>query len=76
MSIFKVAICQMKVVNDKQENIDKAKAMIRESASNRADMVVLPEMFNCPYDTKKFRAYAEPADDSTTLKAVSQCCHE
>lgn len=71
MVSFTVAICQMKVVDDKQANIDKAMAMIRESASNGADMVVLPEMFNCPYDTKKFRAYAEPAEDSTTLKAVS-----
>ena len=71
MVIFTVAICQMKVVDDKQANIDKAKAMIRESASNGADMVVLPEMFNCPYDTKKFRAYAEQAEDSTTLEEVS-----
>ena len=49
MSSFKIAICQMRVVDDKQVNIDKAKSMIKESADNGADMVVLPEMFNCPY---------------------------
>ena len=68
---FKIAICQMRVVDDKQVNIDKATAMIKESADNRADMIVLPEMFNCPYDTHKFRDYAESADDSQSLKAVS-----
>jgi len=31
----------------------------------------LPEMFNCPYDTNKFKAYAESRDSSKSLKAVS-----
>ncbi len=69
---FKIAICQMRVVDDKQINIDKATSMIKESADNGADMIVLPEMFNCPYDTHKFRDYAESADESQSLKAVSQ----
>jgi predicted amidohydrolase len=68
---FKIAICQMRVMENKQINIDKATAMIKESADNGADMVVLPEMFNCPYDTQKFRAYAESVDNSQTIKAVS-----
>ena len=44
MSSFKIAICQMRVVDDKQVNIDKAKSMIKESADNGADMVVLPDV--------------------------------
>ena len=72
---FKIAICQMRVLDDKQINIDKATAMIKKSSDNGADMVVLPEMFNCPYDTQKFRDYAESADDSQSLKAVSQAAN-
>lgn len=69
---FKIGICQMRVVDDKQINLDKATAMIKESADNGADMVVLPEMFNCPYDTQKFMAYSEPVDNSPSLQAVSK----
>ena len=68
---FKIGICQMRVVDDKQVNLDKSTAMIKEAADNGAAMVILPEMFNCPYDTQKFRAYSEPADNSPTLQAVS-----
>jgi omega-amidase len=68
---FKIGICQMRVVDDKQVNLDKATAMIRESANNGADLIVLPEMFNCPYDTQKFRSYAEPADNSQSLRIIS-----
>ena len=62
----------MRVVDDKQINLDKATAMIKESADNGVDMVVLPEMFNCPYDTQKFQDYAESADNSPSIKAISQ----
>ena len=61
----------MRVVDNKQINIDKATSMVRESADNGADMVVLPEMFNCPYDTQKFRSYSESADNSPSLNTVS-----
>ena len=72
---FKIAICQMRVVDDKQINLDKATAMIKECADNGADMVVLPEMFNCPYETHKFNEYAESADDSPSLKTVSMAAN-
>lgn len=63
------------VVDNKQLNLDKATEMIGEAADNGADIVVLPEMFNCPYDTQKFRAYAETADSSPSLKAVSKAAN-
>lgn len=69
---FNIGICQMRVVDDKQINLDKATAMIKESADNGVDMVVLPEMFNCPYDTQKFQDYAESADNSPSIKSISQ----
>ncbi len=73
---FKLAICQMKVVDDKKSNIKKAQEMIESSALNGADMVVLPEMFNCPYDTQKFVEYAESENESITLDAVSNAARD
>jgi omega-amidase len=68
---FMIAVCQMNVVDDKELNLDKATKMICEASKNGAEMVVLPEMFNCPYDTDKFLDYAESMDNSISLKSVS-----
>ena len=73
---FSIALCQMKVVDDKEENLLKAAAMIKRAAREGAEMVVLPEMFNCPYDTSKFKLYAESRDNSTSLKTVSKSAAE
>lgn len=73
---FKLAVCQMKVVDDKDSNITNASNMIQASAQNKADLVVLPEMFNCPYDNSKFREYAEEKDNSKTLKTMSNVSEE
>ena len=69
---FKLAICQLKVIDDKNSNIKKAEEMIESSAKNSADIVILPEMFNCPYDNSKFIEYAENKDQSKTLNAISK----
>jgi omega-amidase len=68
---FRIAICQMNVVDNKEINLDKATKMIGEASKNGAEMVILPEMFNCPYDTSKFQDYAESMDNSISLKSVS-----
>jgi omega-amidase len=67
---FMIAICQMKVVDNKKKNQDQAVKMIKK-ASKTADLVVLPEMFNCPYDIEKFLEYAEESNNSPTLIKVS-----
>ena len=54
MTKIKIALCQMNVIDNKQENILKATSMINEAASFDSDFVVLPEMFNCPYSNEKF----------------------
>ncbi|MDK2918953.1 MAG: omega-amidase [Candidatus Petromonas sp.] len=66
MSKFKLAICQMKVVENKDENLKKAEKMIRQAHNNDADVIVLPEMFNCPYANKYFPEYAEVVPGPTT----------
>ena len=70
-SCFKIAICQMQVVDNKDSNLNKAVAMINEASHEGAELIVLPEMFNCPYDSKKFVEYAETKEDSRSLDAVS-----
>ena len=72
MSKIKIALCQMNVVDNKQENILKATSMIEEVASYDSNFVVLPEMFNCPYSNDKFIEYAEEEKTSPTIKSISK----
>jgi omega-amidase len=68
---FRIALCQMQVVDDKKKNNVRAVRMIKE-AGKTADLVILPEMFNCPYDIDKFPKYAEEYHKSTSLSEVSR----
>ena len=73
MSIFTVGICQLGVVADKQANLAKARQMIGEAAAAGSRLVVLPEMFNCPYQSELFPQYAEPAAGGPTLSMLAEC---
>ena len=53
---FKLALCQMRIVAEEEENLKTAEAMIREAAEGGARFVCLPEMFHCPYEPAAFRA--------------------
>lgn len=73
--MYKIALCQSNVADNKRRNLDNAYKLISEAASNRADIVALCEMFNCPYSGKYFSEYGEREDSSETiemLKAVSR----
>ncbi|AMD16962.1 carbon-nitrogen hydrolase [Methanobrevibacter sp. YE315] len=72
MTIIKIALCQMNVVDNKEENIKKATSMIEKSVSDNANFIVLPEMFNCPYSNDKFIEYGEEEDTSFTLDKISR----
>lgn len=56
---MKVAAIQMKVGEDKIENVINAGMYIKDMARLGVDLVVLPEMFCCPYQTELFPLYAE-----------------
>ena len=47
---------------------------IREAAANGTDIVILPEMFCCPYDNACFRAYGEAAggEAQSALSALAK----
>ena len=76
MNSIKIALCQMNVVDNKEKNIEKAIQMIKESKEQGADLAVLPEMFNCPYENEKFIEYAEILEDSQTLMEISDIAKE
>lgn len=63
---FKIGLCQMMVTDSKEVNLNKAEKMIREAASQKCKMIVLPEMFNCPYQNKYFPLFAEGFPGKTT----------
>jgi omega-amidase len=61
----KVALCQLSVGDDKSKNIDAMVAAVRAAARDGAALVVLPEMWNCPYANASFPTYAEVIDPTT-----------
>lgn len=63
---FQLALIQMRVGPDKQDNLDRARALITEAAGKGARLAVLPEMFNCPYEVSRFAEFAEPLTDGPT----------
>lgn len=54
-----LALCQMATGSNKDANIATAKAAIEEAAGEGANLVVLPEMWNCPYSNDSFPDFAE-----------------
>lgn len=62
---MKVALIQMKVGKNKEANLKQAQALIEEAAANGAKMVILPEMFQTPYETACFPEYAEKRGEKT-----------
>ena len=76
MTTIKLALCQMNVLDDKEENLKKASSMIAQSVCENVDFIVLPEMFNCPYSNDKFIEYQEDENSSKTLDLISSLASE
>lgn len=72
---LKLAVCQIRTETDFQQTMDKAEAMIRGAAENGAEIVVLPEMFNCPYSRKYFREFAQRGHEES-VAAMSRWAAE
>lgn len=72
MTKLKVALCQLSVTADKQTNLKLAEANLQEAAAGGAQLAVLPEMFNCPYDIHCFRDYAEEIPSGETTNHLAR----
>ncbi|MTI49612.1 carbon-nitrogen hydrolase family protein [Sporosalibacterium faouarense] len=76
MSVIKVGICQMIVEDDKEVNINKAEKHIRKAVKEGAELIVLPEMFNCPYENSFFPKFAEEYPNGKTIAFLSDMARE
>ena len=56
---LKLGQVQLMVGRDKAENLRRACALIRRAAERGAQLVMLPEMFCCPYENEMFRPNSE-----------------
>lgn len=74
MNNIKIGIIQSKVHPDKNKNNERAVNNINMLAKQGANIIVLPEMFNCPYNTNCFPKYAESQNQKTCslLSTVSK----
>lgn len=62
---IKLGLAQMNVDFDKEKNIQNAENLIEILSKEGADIVVLPEMFSCPYKTDFFKTYSEKRGGNT-----------
>lgn len=75
MKNFEVAVIQMHVDEDKSKNLHKAYNFIKKICQQKVDLVILPEMFCCPYNTSIFPKYAE-RENEDTYKFLSNIAKE
>ena len=72
MRNIKIAALQFSCCSQVQENIDKAEAMVREAASNGANLILLPELFERPYFCQEKRYdyydYALPLTENPAVR--------
>jgi omega-amidase len=71
-SSITLGICQLAVTADKGLNISKAEAMLSAAAKANCQVAILPEMFNCPYQSELFNQYAEIYPEGDTFKMLAQ----
>lgn len=70
---FIMAICQLRVIADKNANLKRAEEMINAAVSlYNPNIVVLPEFFNTPLDKGTVPEYAEEESDSISLQVLSK----
>ncbi len=62
--MVQTALLQLKTLPTPQENLAKAKEKIAEAAKGGAELIVLPEMFACPYENDCFTRFAMTQDDA------------
>jgi len=69
---FTLSICQMMVVDNKEENVNKAEKMIRKAVTEEgANVVALPEIFNGPYSIEAMKETAEPENGPSSQRLAA-----
>ena len=73
--MIKIALCQLRTELELEETMTKAHRMVTEAARNGAEIVALPEMFNCPYDRAYFKRFAALGHEAA-VSAMSSWARE
>ena len=75
MKDFNVGIIQLPATSDKDKNLKTMEEYVSSAKSKGADVICLPEMWNCPYQNSFFKKFAEE-DFGETYKKLSQVAKE
>ncbi|MDL2257899.1 carbon-nitrogen hydrolase family protein [Eubacteriales bacterium OttesenSCG-928-K08] len=73
---MKLALCQLDVTPDKQENIRRAYDMLLRAADCGAQMAILPEMFSIAYVARLFDGAAEACPDGECGNMLSKAAKQ
>jgi len=68
---FRLGLVQMNVTEYKNYNLTTATTSIKEAVSGGANVVALPECFNCPYGIEHFKDFAENVPNGVSSKLMS-----
>ena len=60
-----IALVQINVTPKKDDNIKSVKKLLAKNKEHDIDLIVLPEMFNCPYSNQFFLDFAESIPSNT-----------
>lgn len=75
MAKIRTAVLQTPVSPEKEKNLDRIAEVLERDILRDVDLITLPEMFACPYDTQVFPEYAEP-EGGPTWKFLSRLAAE
>ena len=80
MSEIKVAAIQMSMTRVVSENIEKAERLVRKAASEGAQIILLPELFERQYFCQERRydyyEFAKTVEDNDAVKALTKVSEE
>ncbi|MBQ9949853.1 MAG: carbon-nitrogen hydrolase family protein [Clostridia bacterium] len=73
---MKLALCQLRVSDNKSDNINRAYLMLKKAAAEGADMAILPEMFCISYRRFLFADASEEIPGGEAYKMLSSASSE
>lgn len=73
---MRIALCQLHVAENKEQNLLKARLFVERAKASGGDIIVLPEMWNCPYEASYFKEFAEegPGPSYRLMEELSAGC--
>jgi N-carbamoylputrescine amidase len=80
MTMVKVSAIQMSMSEDKRSNVEKAKRLVQEAASNGAQIILIPELFEglyfCKDMDKKYFSWAQPLEGNPLIAEFAALAKE